>query len=199
MRKKRKKPGPKKKAGTKKKSGPKKKPGPKKRKQDEILPKYFIKALELETAVNASPRHLADLSTRGRFPPRRGPSQNKGYDLLEVLKYYWENIHGHDVDLEIKKQKQLKLEIENKARMGEFIKRQEVEDRNVMLLKAVKRMFLYTIKNASTMMVGCPHAREAEKILSDRFKEIFKMLDEESEKLNWSKDKSIKGIEYEMA
>jgi len=153
--------------------------------------RYFIQDVEVQRICRASLSKLQALSIQGRFPIKTGHAGAKGYDVREIIKYFWEALHGTNLDTRIKKQKELMLSIQNKEKLGEYVKRSMVEERITHLLLAIKRMYMYTIKNSSPLLVGCPSARAAERVLDNQLREVFALLEKEAQQVEWLSEQKI--------
>lgn len=149
----------------------------------------FFPIGKVQELLGITSYQLVSLAKSNRFPTRIKKHGRYGYDGYKILEYYWKAINDFDIETEIKKEKHLKLVIENKKKMGALIEKEAAEDRSVTLLKALGRMFLYTVKMSAPLLVGCPSNREAEKIMNDRFKEMFDILNSECKKTEWADEK----------
>lgn len=146
----------------------------------EKIPPRFV-----EKTLNTTRNRLMSMSRLGKFPAREGDKNFKYYRLSKILVAYWTILFGSDVDNDIKEQKRLKLEIENKRRTRELIDRREAEDRTVSLLRTMKRMFIYIAKTAAPVLLSCTNARQAEQIIMDRYKDMFAIIEQECNKKEW--------------
>ena len=161
--------------------------------------RYFISDIDVQKILKVNNFNLANATKKGLFPVKRGQSGYKGYDIREILKYLWDSMHGTNIDLRIKKQKEIELTLRNKVALGEFVKKETAQDRTVSLINVIKKMFFYVIKASSAMLVGCSSARVAEKIISEQFKEIFNVLENEAKKVEWKSEKEVYFSEIDKA
>ena len=160
--------------------------------------KFFIPAARVESILRTSNMHLAQMTKKGLFPGRIGTAGYKGYDGREILKFLWESIHGYNVDLRIKKQREIQLQIQNRAALSKYVSREIAEERHRTLLAALQRMFQYIIKTAAPMMVGVSSPRMAEGVLRERFKDIFGVLENESQKIEWKDEQGVDDPDAEL-
>ena len=159
--------------------------------------RYHIPVGEVEKLLGTSTMHLSNASKKKLFPPREGMPYNRYYDVQEIIRYLWQSVHGYNVELRIKRQKEMELIIKNRKALGQLIDVAEAEDRSVNFLSAIKRMFIYITKTSSALLVGCSSPRIAEKILLDQFNDVFKTLEAQAKKVEWTDEKKAKLKEIE--
>ena len=152
----------------------------------------LITAERAEELLNTNVTALSKLTSAGVFPVRKGDRSTKVYYAEEILLCLWRVLHEEDLDNNIKRQKELKLKIENKAALGEYVKKDIAEDRVVSLLKALTRMYNYVVKSSAPLVAGCPTAKEAEKILHRQFKDIFDLIEDQQKRVEWKDEKTLK-------
>ena len=106
------------------------------------------------------------------------PKTKQGfYPIREIQEWKFFKDHrnkkedGVDWDAEYRKYKAKLAEIELKAKIGEYIPKQEVEKGRVQRIMAVKRAFLSLPRQTASQLVGL-QVREIELVLSKRVKEI---------------------------
>ena len=157
--------------------------------------RYHLPAKVVEKMLRTSTMNLSNASKKNLFPSRQGGQTNRYYDVREIIGFLWESINGYDVDLRIKKQKEIKLTIENEKARGELIDAATAEERSVMFLNGVKRMFTYIVKTSAALLVGCNSPRIAEKILFEQYKDIFKMLEDRGQRIEWDNEKTANSKE----
>lgn len=153
---------------------------------------YYISAEHVQKLLGINEAMANQLIRTDKLPPKQGPRTSKFYDVREIIKCYYKSLHEEDLDKKIKRQKELKLRIENNASLGEFVRKDVAEDRVVVLLQALQRMITYTIKTSASLVCACPSARAAEKILNNNFGDCYKMLEQQVSHVEWSEEKSAK-------